>query len=71
MSWGELRCADCISAGRYSKILLKFTIGGIQSGGEVEVQCKCGGRVRLTTENHYCNGVETFRSEVSRVRAAR
>lgn len=71
MSWGELRCAKCIAAGRYSKILLKFSVPAIQSGGEIAVQCRCGSIERLTTDNQFCNGVNTFRSEMTAVRVAR
>lgn len=60
-----------MNARRYSKILLKFTVGGMQAGGAIEVQCKCGERVKLTTENHYCNGITTFRSEVTHERVTR
>lgn len=67
MNWGELRCAACIAAGRYSKILLKYAIGSLTSDGEIAVQCKCGQLERLTAANQYCDSVRTFRSEIKRV----
>lgn len=66
-SWGELRCAACITAGRYSKILLKYAIGSVTSDGEIAVQCKCGSLERLTAANQYCDGVRTFRTDVRRL----
>lgn len=63
--WGELRCSSCIRAGRYSKILLKFMLGALTSGGEIEVRCKCGHSERLTAANHYGDGQSSFRCLVS------
>jgi hypothetical protein len=63
--WGELRCSACIRAGRYSKILLKFTLGALSSCGDIEVRCKCGHSERLTAANHYGDGQSSFKCLVS------
>jgi hypothetical protein len=58
---GELRCSACIRAGRYSKILLKFSLGAVTPDGEITVRCKCGHSERLTAANHYGDGEAAFR----------
>ena len=56
-----MRCSACIAAGRYSKILLKFTLGALAAGAEIDVRCRCGHSERLTAANHYGDGLASFR----------
>ena len=61
MKWGELRCGSCSSRGLYSRVLMRFTVGGVASGHEFVVRCRdCRAFVKLSTENHHCDGVNTF-----------
>jgi hypothetical protein len=60
--WAEVRCAACIAAGRYSRILCTFRIGSLTPAGEIAVKCKsCGCLVRVTADNQYGDGIQTFR----------
>ena len=66
---GEMRCSECLKASRYSKIMLRFSLGCMTSGGTISARCKCGHTEVLSVANHNCDRVSTFRV-VEQVEAA-
>jgi hypothetical protein len=58
---GELRCGACAKKGMFSRVLLRYAVGSITSGGRVVVRCRdCKAFVELTTDNQHCDGINTF-----------